>query len=170
MQSGSMHLICAESAEGYLVVLHVVLFQPEIAPNTGNVGRMCALTRSRLHLIHPLGFVINDRNLRRAGMDYWKSLDVHEHADWQAFRASPHAPKRLWLFTTKSDRAFWDVAYADDDGLVFGNEGSGAPDWLHAELDACRVTIPHANPTLRSLNLSTAAGIATYEALRQLRP
>jgi tRNA (cytidine/uridine-2'-O-)-methyltransferase len=149
-------------------MLHVVLFQPEIAPNTGNVGRMCALTRSRLHLIHPLGFVINDRNLRRAGMDYWKSLDVHEHANWQAFRASDAAPKRLWLFTTKATQTFWDVQFADGDGLVFGNEGSGAPAWLHDELDDTRVTIPHANTSLRSLNLSTAAGIATYEAVRQL--
>lgn len=150
-------------------MLHIVLFQPEIAPNTGNIGRMCALTRSRLHLIHPLGYVINDRNLRRAGMDYWKSLDVHEHADWAAFRASPLAPQRLWLFTTKSERSFWDVPYADGDGLVFGSESSGAPGWLHEELDAWRVTIPHANPDLRSLNLSTAAGVACYEALRQLR-
>jgi len=78
-------------------MLHVVLFQPEIAPNTGNIGRMCALTGSRLHLIHPLGFAITDRNLKRAGMDYWRSLDVHEHADWQAFRASAAAPRRLWL-------------------------------------------------------------------------
>ena len=150
-------------------MLHVVLFQPEIAPNTGNVGRMCALTKSRLHLIHPLGFVINDRNLRRAGMDYWKALDVHEHADWQAFRASPHAPTgQFWLFTTKTERSFWDVRYADGDALVFGNEGSGAPDWLHAELADTKLTIPHANPTLRSLNLSTAAGVACYEAMRQL--
>lgn len=149
-------------------MLHVVLFQPEIAPNTGNVGRMCALTRSRLHLIHPLGFVINDRNLRRAGMDYWKSLDVHEHATWEAFKQSEAAPRRLWLFTTKAERTFWDVRFEDGDGLVFGNEGSGAPDWLHAELDATRVTIPHANTSLRSLNLSTAAGVATYEAFRQL--
>jgi tRNA (cytidine/uridine-2'-O-)-methyltransferase len=150
-------------------MLHVVLFQPEIAPNTGNIGRMCALTRSRLHLIHPLGYVINDRNLRRAGMDYWKSLDVHEHADWTAFRTSSVAPKRLWLFTTKTERSFWDVRYADGDGLVFGNESSGAPDWLHDELGDGRVTIPHANPDLRSLNLSTAAGVACYEGLRQLR-
>ncbi len=149
-------------------MLHVVLFQPEIAPNTGNIGRMCALTRSRLHLIHPLGFVINDRNLRRAGMDYWKSLDVHEHADWAAFRASPHAPRRLWLFTTKTERTFWDVAFADGDGLVFGNEGSGAPEWLHEELRESRVTIPRANPELRSLNLSAAAAVATFEAIRQL--
>jgi tRNA (cytidine/uridine-2'-O-)-methyltransferase len=151
------------------VMLHLVLFQPEIAPNTGNVGRLCALTRSRLHLIHPLGFAITDKNLKRAGMDYWRSLDVHEHADWAAFRASPHAPRRLWLFTTKTEQSFWAVRYADDDGLVFGNEGSGAPAWLHEEIGAAqRVTIPHANPDLRSLNLSTAAGIACYEALRQL--
>jgi tRNA (cytidine/uridine-2'-O-)-methyltransferase len=149
-------------------MLHIVLFHPEIAPNTGNIGRMCALTGSRLHLIHPLGFVINDRNLRRAGMDYWKSLDVQEHADWTAFRASPAAPRRLWLFTTKTSRSFWTVEFADDDGLVFGNEGSGAPDWLHEEIgEARRVTIPHANPHLRSLNLSTAAGVGCYEALRQ---
>jgi tRNA (cytidine/uridine-2'-O-)-methyltransferase len=150
------------------VMLHIVLFQPEIAPNTGNIGRMCALTKSRLHLIHPLGFVINDRNLRRAGMDYWKSLDVHEHADWRAFRASPHGPQRLWLFTTRTDRGFWDVPFADGDGLVFGNEGSGAPDWLHEELRDQRVTIPRANPDLRSLNLSAAAAVAAFEVLRQL--
>jgi tRNA (cytidine/uridine-2'-O-)-methyltransferase len=149
-------------------MLHVVLFQPEIAPNTGNIGRMCALTRSRLHLIHPLGYEINDRNLRRAGMDYWKSLDVHEHADWKAFRASAAGPNRLWLFTTKTERSFWDVRYADGDGLVFGNESSGAPDWLHDELSDQRVTIPQANADLRSLNLSTAAGVACYEATRQL--
>ena len=151
-------------------MLHVVLFQPEIAPNTGNIGRMCALTRSRLHLIHPLGFEITDKNLKRAGMDYWKSLDVHEHADWTAFRASPLAPSRLWLFTTKTEQIFWDVRYADGDGLVFGNESSGAPAWLHDEIGAAqRVAIPQANPELRSLNLSTAAGVATYEALRQVR-
>jgi len=149
-------------------MLHIVLYGPEIAPNTGNIGRMCALTNSRLHLIHPLGFVINDRNLRRAGMDYWRALDVHEHADWAAFRRSPHAPRRLWLFTTKARRSFWQADFQDGDGLVFGNEGSGAPDWLHAEIgEDFRVTIPQANPALRSLNLSTAAGIACYEALRQ---
>lgn len=150
-------------------MLHVVLFQPEIAPNTGNIGRMCAVTRSRLHLIHPLGFVINDRNLRRAGMDYWRSLDVHEHADWSTFRASPLAPRRLWLFTTRAERGFWDAAFSDEDGLVFGSESAGAPAWLHEELAPTRVSIPHVNAALRSLNLSTAAGVACFEALRQLR-
>jgi len=153
----------------HIVMLHVVLFQPEIPQNTGNIGRMCALTRTRLHLIHPLGFVINDRNLRRAGMDYWKSLDVHEHQDWAAFRSSAVGPRRLWLFTTKTERSFWEVKFEDEDGLVFGSESSGAPAWLHAELgDLARATIPHANAELRSLNLSTAAGVATYEALRQV--
>lgn len=150
-------------------MLHVVLFQPQIAPNTGNIGRMCAVTRARLHLIHPLGFVISDRHLRRAGMDYWHALDVHEHADWAAFRASPATPTRLWLFTTRGAQTFWSARFADGDGLVFGNEGAGAPDWLHAEFGSDqRLKIPHANAGLRSLNLSTAAGIACYEALRQV--
>jgi tRNA (cytidine/uridine-2'-O-)-methyltransferase len=150
-------------------MLHVVLFEPQIPPNTGNIGRMCAVTRSRLHLIHPLGFAVTDKNLKRAGMDYWASLDVQHHADWTAFKASPAAPARLWLFTTHATRTLWEVRFADGDGLVFGNEEAGAPQWLHAELtDARRVRIPHANGALRSLNLSTAAGIATYEALRQV--
>lgn len=151
-------------------MLHIVLFNPEIPQNTGNIGRLCALSCSRLHLIHPLGFRVTDKNLRRAGMDYWHSLDVHEHADWEAFRRSPVGPKRLWLFTTKTTQSFWDVRYEDGDALVFGSEGAGAPAWLHDQLGLeQRLTIPHKNPSLRSLNLSTAAGIATYEALRQLR-
>ena len=152
-----------------LHMLHLVLYQPQIAPNTGNIGRMCAVTKSRLHLIHPLGFEITDKHLKRAGMDYWYSLDVHEHADWAAFKASPAAPQRLWLFTTHSQQAFWDVHFADGDGLVMGNEEAGVPDWLHAEFgEERRLKIPHANSSLRSLNLSTAAGIAAYEALRQI--
>lgn len=150
-------------------MLHVVLYQPQIAPNTGNIGRMCAVTRTRLHLIHPLGFEITDKHLRRAGMDYWYSLDVLEHADWAAFRASQQAPSRLWLFTTHAARSYWEAQYADGDGLLFGNEEAGVPDWLHAEIGPwSRLKIPHANSGLRSLNLSTAAGIACYEALRQL--
>jgi tRNA (cytidine/uridine-2'-O-)-methyltransferase len=149
-------------------VIHVVLFQPEIPQNTGNIGRMCALTKSRLHLIHPLGFKITDRHLKRAGMDYWYSLDVHHHDNWESFLTNPAAPRRLWLLTTKTTRSYWNVNYSDGDGLIFGNEGSGAPAWLHDAIgEAARITIPHANPSLRSLNLSTAAGIACYEALRQ---
>ncbi len=150
-------------------MIHIVLFRPEIPQNTGNVGRMCAITRCRLHLIHPLGFTITDRHLRRAGMDYWYALDVHHHRDWAEFKASPVRPQRLWLLTTKGAKSFWAARYQDGDGLVFGNEGSGAPDWLHDEIGPeQRITIPHANTELRSLNLSTAAGIATFEALRQI--
>jgi tRNA (cytidine/uridine-2'-O-)-methyltransferase len=150
-------------------VLHVILFQPEIPQNTGNVGRMCAFTGSRLHLIHPLGFAITDRNLKRSGMDYWRSLDVHEHVSWEAFLASPKRPRRMWLFTTKAERTFWDVRYEDEDGLLFGRETSGVPGWLHDWAGEQRVKVPQFAPLLRSLNLSTCAGIATYEALRQVR-
>lgn len=151
-------------------MLHVVLFQPEIPQNTGNIGRLCAVTRARLHLIHPLGFAITDRHLKRSGMDYWHSLDVHHHDDWERFRASPEGPRRIWLFTTRAERGFWDVAYADGDGLLFGRETAGCPDWLHREIGPEQsVTIPRLNPEMRSLNLSTSVGIGVYEALRQLR-
>ncbi len=150
-------------------MLHIVLFEPEIPQNTGNIGRMCALTGCRLHLVHPLGFEITDRHLKRAGMDYWKSLDVHHHKDWAALMKSDVKPTRLWLLTTQTKQSYWDAQYQDGDGLVFGNEGHGAPNWLHDELgEAQRITIPHQNENLRSLNLSTAAGIATYEAIRQV--
>lgn len=150
-------------------MLHVVLFNPEIPQNTGNIGRMCAITRSRLHLIHPLGFTITDAHLRRAGMDYWKSLDVVHHENWEAFLAFPQRPERLWLLTTKAEKGLWDADFRDGDGLVFGNEGHGAPAWLHAFVGKEReIKIPQPAETLRSLNLSTAAGIAVYEALRQI--
>ena len=151
-------------------MLHVVLFQPDIPQNTGNVGRTCAITRSRLHLIHPMGFTITDRHLRRSGMDYWRSLDVHEHRDWDTFLASGLGPKRLWLFTTKAARSFWDVQYAEQDGLLFGRETAGCPDWLHEWVGADRrITIPRYNDVLRSINLSTSVGIGVYEVMRQLR-
>ncbi len=151
-------------------MLHIVLFQPDIPQNTGNVGRLCAFTRARLHLIHPLGFEISDKQLRRAGMDYWHSLDVHEHESWEAFQKSDVGPKRLWLLTTKATHAHWDVSYQDGDGLLFGKETAGAPQWLHDEVgEQNRIVIPRFDDTLRSLNLATSVGIATYEALRQIR-
>lgn len=150
-------------------MLHIILFNPEIPQNTGNIGRLCAISGSRLHLIHPLGFNITDKHLRRSGMDYWKTLDVHHHENWEAFKTSDSRPKRLWLFTTKAKKSFWDVSYADEDGLLFGNEGHGAPSWLHEEINDNRVTIPHPVDSLRSLNLSTSVGIATYEVIRQFR-
>ncbi len=151
-------------------MLHIVLFRPEIPQNTGNIGRMCAFTRSRLHLIRPLGFAIDGAKLKRSGMDYWNSLDLHIHPDWESFLRFTGGPRRLWLFTTKANRSFWDAAFAEEDGLVFGSEGSGAPDWLHDWFGENRkLYLPRFQDHLRSLNLSTCAGIATYEALRQLR-
>ena len=151
------------------LVLHVVLFRPQIPPNTGNVGRLCAVTGCRLHLVHPLGFRITDRHLRRSGMDYWHELDVQHHASWEAFRGNPSVPRRLWLLTTHAERTIWETAFEPEDGLVFGNENEGAPAWLHEEIGAtARIRIPQMQPGLRSLNLSTSVGIAVYEALRQL--
>lgn len=150
-------------------LLHVALFQPEIPPNTGNVGRLCAIVGARLHLIHPLGFKITDRHLRRIGMDYWKSLDLREHADWAAFHAA-EGGRRIWLFTTRAETSFWDASYRPGDLLLFGNEGHGATEEVHRAVGPERsLRIPHLQPGLRSLNLSTSVGIAVYEAARQLR-
>lgn len=150
-------------------MLHIVLFCPEIPQNTGNIGRTAAITKARLHLIEPLGFALSEKHLKRSGMDYWSDLDLCVHSDWESFRKSPNAPKRLWLFTTKSDQSYWSASFEDGDGLVFGNEGHGAPDWLHQEVgEENRITIPHANPSMRSLNLATSVGIAVFEAMRQL--
>jgi len=155
-------------------MLHIVLFNPEIPQNTGNIGRMCAFSGSRLHLIHPLGYKLTDANLKRAGMDYWKELDVHEHASWEDFERSDARPRgKLWLMTTHATQGLWDVKFSDGDGIVFGNEGHGAPDWLHDKIGMPqRLRIPsfeREGVKLRSLNLSTAAGIACYEALRQVK-
>lgn len=153
-------------------MLHIILFQPQIPQNTGNIGRTSSITCSRLHLIHPLGFTITDKQLKRSGMDYWKELDAHHHENWQAFLDSGlgPSPERIFLLTTHATSFHWDVAFEDGDGLLFGNEGNGAPDWLHDSIgDKRRIKIPHFNDSLRSLNLSTAMGIVTYEAMRQLK-
>ena len=147
---------------------HVILFQPEIPQNTGNIGRLCAYTACRLHLIRPLGFTITDRHLRRSGMDYWRHLDLRIHEDWESFRGDAESPRRLWLYSTKGTRKFWDARFAVGDGLLFGSESAGVPEWLHKDIgDANRLTIPRFGEQLRSLNLSTSAGVAVYEALRQ---
>jgi tRNA (cytidine/uridine-2'-O-)-methyltransferase len=149
--------------------LQIILFQPEIPQNTGNIGRLCAFTNSRLHLVGPLGFSLEDRYLRRSGMDYWHHLDVRVHADWDALAASADYPRRIWLFTTHARQSYWSAAFQPGDALLFGNEGHGCPDWLHRRIgDAFRLTLPRfSDQPLRSLNLSTSVGIAAYEALRQ---
>ncbi|MBG28638.1 MAG: tRNA (uridine(34)/cytosine(34)/5-carboxymethylaminomethyluridine(34)-2'-O)-methyltransferase TrmL [Opitutae bacterium] len=151
-------------------MIHLILFQPEIPQNTGNVGRLCAYAGCRLHLIKPYGFEIDEKRLRRAGMDYWQSLDLVEHDHWEAFLASTDRPRRIHLLSTKGERGLWDTEFNDGDGLLFGNEGAGLPDEIHHWAGSNRVKIPQYKDSLRSLNLSTAAAIATYEALRQIRP
>ena len=146
----------------------VALVHPQIAPNTGNVGRLCVATGTALHLVRPMGFVLSDRNVRRAGMDYWPRLALSVHDDVAAFRAAV-ADRPTWLFTARGDgRSVWDVPFADGDCLAFGSETHGLPDELLAGAADRRVRIPQAAGE-RCLNLSTAVGIGLYECLRRIR-
>ncbi len=144
----------------------VVLHQPEIPNNTGNIGRTCVAAGCSLDLIHPLGFELSEKACRRAGLDYWPRLTVREHADWPAYVAA-RRPPRLWLFTTKSRHSLFDVEHQRGDALVFGKETAGLPDSLLAEYPDSLVTLPMA-PDERSLNLATAVCAAVYEGIRQL--
>lgn len=151
--------------------LHIVLFEPEIPPNTGNIARLCACTGVQLHLVHPLGFDINDKQLRRAGLDYWQHLQVQEHESWQTllayFKQNMPAPVRMLALTTKTDTSIWDVQYQRHDVLVFGPESRGLPAYIRDALEP--VTIPmRKDAPVRSLNLSSACAVVTYEALRQI--
>jgi len=147
--------------------LHIALFEPEIPPNTGNIARLCACTGVRLHLIHPLGFSIDDKQLKRAGLDYWPYLDVREHADWQAFRQFA-ADKRIFGLSSKASSTIWQTEFKPGDVLLFGPESRGLPAGILAEVQP--VTIPmREDAPVRSLNLSSACAVAAYEALRQLQ-
>jgi tRNA (cytidine/uridine-2'-O-)-methyltransferase len=146
-------------------VLHVVLFQPEIPFNTGSVGRTCVAVGAKLWLVRPLGFRIDDRHLRRAGLDYWQHLAWAVVDDWASLVAQ--LPARPWLFTKKAARVYTEVRYAPQDVLVFGCETRGLPDWLLDEYADRTLRIP-TRPQVRSLNLSNAVAVAVYEAVRQL--
>lgn len=147
-------------------MLNVVLHRPEIPPNTGNVGRLCHAAGARLHLVGPLGFSLDDRSLKRAGLDYWQELSpVLWHSLEDYYAAIPPA-SRVWLLTTKGDRPHWEAVFARGDSLVFGSETRGLPrSLLESHRDDC-LTIPQVAG--RSLNLATAAGIVLYEGVRQL--
>lgn len=147
--------------------MHVVLVEPEIPPNTGNIARTCAATRTVLHLVEPLGFSIADRDVRRAGVDYWHLVDVRVHPSWAAIPRELLAADRIHLFTSHGGALYHQVRYDEDDVLVFGRESSGLPDAiLGAYPDRWR-RIPMWGG-VRSLNLSNAVAIAVYEAYRQL--
>lgn len=144
--------------------MHIVLFEPEIPANTGNISRTCAVTGMPLHLIKPLGFSLADRYLKRAGLDYWDKLDLHIHENFEDFLAAyPNA--RLFLFSTHAHRNYAEIRYESDDFLVFGPETRGLPAAIRENYGTA-VRIPMGSE-IRSLNLSNSVAIAAYEALRQ---
>ena len=147
-------------------MLHIVLVEPEIPPNTGNIARLCLAAGARLHLVEPLGFSLDEKALRRAGMDYWHLCDVKRWASFAELQTSEPAG-RYFYFTTKASKVYWDEAFQDGDFLVFGRESRGLPEsLLRANAEAC-LTIPM-QPEARSLNLATSVGVVLYEAKRQI--
>jgi len=149
-------------------MLHVVLVEPEIPPNTGNIGRLCLATDSHLHLVKPLGFDISDRALKRAGLDYWKDVRVSVWESLADLQAAQPAEARYFYLTTKTQRPYWEARFGDGDLLVFGRETKGLPESLLEQHRDHTLTIPM-TPQTRSLNLATSVGIVLYEAVRQLR-
>lgn len=147
--------------------MHIVLVEPEIPPNTGNVARLCAATRSTLHLIEPFGFTLDDAQLKRAGMDYWRHVAWHRWKNWTTFRAGLAAGARLWFVESNGPRGYTDAAFAPGDYLVFGRETAGLPKSLLEENRDRWLRIPMFNPDARSLNLSNCVAIVLFEALRQ---
>jgi tRNA (cytidine/uridine-2'-O-)-methyltransferase len=148
-------------------MLHLALWEPEIPPNTGNVARLCAATGTTLHLIGRLGFHLDDRSLRRAGLDYWPAVDLIRHTTLEEFRVAI-APARLICFSARAQTPYTALPYQEGDVLLFGSESRGLPASLLEENRTTTLTIPMLTDKVRSLNLATAAGIALYEALRQL--
>ena len=147
--------------------MHIVLLEPEIPPNTGNIARLCAATHTTLHLIEPFGFQLDDRQLKRAGMDYWQQVTWHRWPDWTAFRQSLTSAARLWFIESDGPRHYAEIAYQPGDYFIFGRETAGLPKTLLAENSAHWLRIPMFNPQSRSLNLSNCAALVLFEALRQ---
>lgn len=150
-------------------MLNVVLVTPEIPHNTGAAGRLCLATGARLHLVKPLGFSLDDRQVRRVGLDYWPDVDLKVWESWQSFKDGIDQDAGVYFLTTKTKKPHWDVEFQDGDYLVFGCETKGLPEsLLEANPDQC-LTIPMVEGSTRSLNLSTSVGIVLYEAFRQVR-
>jgi tRNA (cytidine/uridine-2'-O-)-methyltransferase len=151
--------------------IHVVLVYPEIHWNTGNVGRTCLATGARLHLIEPLGFSLDEREVKRAGLDYWEHVDLHVWPSWEEFERELPGLGEPWFFSTKATQLFWDapLGQAKDVVLVFGRETGGLPAELHERYSDRFVAMPIVSPLVRSLNLSTSVAVAIYESIRQRR-
>jgi tRNA (cytidine/uridine-2'-O-)-methyltransferase len=147
--------------------MHVVLVEPEIPPNTGNVARLCAATNTTLHLVEPFGFKLDDAQLRRAGMDYWRHVQWRRWPDWQSFRNSLLPDVRLWFVESNGPRLYTEARFAVGDYLVFGRETAGLPQALLAQNRDRWLRIPMFNAEARSLNLSNCAALVLFEALRQ---
>jgi len=153
------------------VATHVVLVYPEIHWNTGNAGRTCLATGATLHLIKPLGFSLDEREVKRAGLDYWEHVDLHVWQNWEEFELELPRLGEPFFFSTKARQLFWDAPLGDFQNvvLVFGRETGGLPDELHERHRDRFVTMPMVSPVVRSLNLSTSVAVALYEVLRQRR-
>jgi tRNA (cytidine/uridine-2'-O-)-methyltransferase len=151
----------------YNLVMHVVLYEPDIPWNTGNVGRTCVATGSTLHLVGRLGFSLEEKEVRRSGLDYWSKLKVVQHADWAAFEATLPPEAALFLFSKFGKQDYWDAEYPASAYLIYGCETSGLPESLRQRYADRLYRIPMQEDSVRSLNLSTAVSITLYEALRQ---
>lgn len=150
------------------MTLNIVLFEPEIPQNTGNIARTCAATGCNLHLIKPLGFSVSDKYLKRAGLDYWNLVNITYYDDFEKFKKII-GNEKVFIATTKESRYYTDVIYIDDCYIMFGKETKGLPDYIHNEYLDTRIKIPMIdNVHARSLNLANSANIIMYEALRQL--
>jgi len=147
--------------------MHIVLLEPEIPPNTGNVARLCAATRTMLHLIEPFGFKLDDTQLKRAGMDYWQHVEWHRWANWSVFLEKLPAEAQLWFIESGGPKLYTEAEFQADDYLVFGRETAGLPKQLLEENPERWLRIPMFNDKSRSLNLSNCAALVLFEALRQ---
>lgn len=147
--------------------MNIVLLEPEIPPNTGNVARLCAATKTKLHLIEPFGFQLDDKQLKRAGMDYWQQVEWKRWPNWLSFRESVPPAARLWLIESNGPRHYAEVSYGLNDYLVFGRETAGLPQSILETNQETWLRIPMFNPASRSLNLSNCVALVLFEALRQ---
>lgn len=145
--------------------MHIILHQPEIPANTGNIGRTCVATGTSLHLIEPLGFRLNEKEIKRAGMDYWEHLDVKRYMNFDEFKEI-HPDAKIWMATTKAKHTYTDVSFGPDDFIMFGKESAGIPEEILVDYESTCIRIPML-PQIRSLNLSNSVAIVLYEALRQ---
>jgi tRNA (cytidine/uridine-2'-O-)-methyltransferase len=154
------------------MAIHVVLVHPEIHWNTGNAGRTCLALGATLHLIEPLGFSLDERQVKRAGLDYWEHVDLRTWPDWAAFEAALPSLGTPWVFDEHATRTYWDAPLGGDESvvLIFGKEKGGLPEDVRAKFADRALAMPMASPLVRSLNLSTSVALALYEVARQRRP